>query len=298
MRAEDITIATAHIDPYLNMAINGKRKYNRETQILEPAVARPVIVDDGRLPRDDVMMTSSQADTALLTTSPALPGNNASDEWWMAYGQRIHQRFADGNPMGLRCDACTALAYFLLRTHGCSGSIAIVEQAQGNANGHWFLLIGSQENETLKFPRKFPRESFVVDLWGVGVKRQRGELNSISSVVTPASCVYSCGDNRLRIRAFTAGATTLPTMSAFKSDTFVKGWIGDSWRSSKLKALDNALNEFHENNVEASAVAAAYLAWREAKSEKYDAGPAESMRNTDGQITSLGAKFAWIGHPL
>ena len=293
MRNEDINIVKVHIDPYLQMTIAGKKNYNRETGVMTDSPARPVIVDDGKLPGDDVMMKGSQSDTALLLRG--VPGNNALESWWMEYGRRVHERFTDGNPMGIRCDTCTALAFYLLRTHNCGGSISVIEQAQGNANGHWFLLVGSQADEELAFPAQFPRGSFVVDLWGVGVKRQRGESHSLTSVIDPPSCVYSCGDNQLKTKIFRPGSTTLPTEAAFKLDTFVQGWVGDKWRSLKLKAIDSKLNDFHKNSATGAEVAAAYRAWVAAKDSKYDEGPSESVRNQRGQLTALAANLTWLG---
>jgi hypothetical protein len=290
MRAEDINIVTAQVDPYLTKTIV-KKSLDRESGAMRN-VERSVIVDDGMLPGNDPMMTGSQIATAQLLRD--IPGNNAQDAYWMEYGRRIHQSFLDDAPLGIRCHSCTALAFYLLRHNGCSGSISVIEQAKGNANGHWFLLVGSPTDAPIGFPDTFPRGSFVVDLWGVGVKRQRGESTSITSVFDPSSCVYSCGDNSLKRKINHAGATTVPSTAAFVTSTTVAGCIGDKSRSGKLKALDTKLDEYHAGTATLDDLAAAFTAWI-GKKDKRQGDEIDSIRNADGQMAALRQQLRWLG---
>ncbi|MFL6674170.1 MAG: hypothetical protein ACJ8LG_12885 [Massilia sp.] len=293
MRAADINLVVTHIDPYLNRTIV-KKSYNRETGAMADQ-HRFVIVDDGALPGNDAMMTGSQIATAQLLDGIA--GNDDSAAYWHEYGRRVHQSFVGGTPIGIRCDSCTALAFYLLRQNGCSGNISVIEQAIGKANGHWFLLVGAPKGAPISFDSNFPRGSFVVDLWGVGVKRQRGESHSITSVLDPSSCVYSCGDNKLKRKVTHDGTTTVPSKASFVSDTTVAGCIGDKSRSTKLKALDDKLDEFHASTATLDQLGNAFTAWIDKKTKR-QADDIDSIRNADGQMTALRQQLRWLGLAL
>lgn len=210
----------------------------------------------------------------------------------MEYGRRVHQKFLDDEPIGIRCDSCTALAFYLLQ--GCGGALSVIEQAKGNANGHWFLLVGCPTDATIAYRNTFPRGSFVVDLWGVGVKRQRNESTSITSVLDPSSCVYSCGDNSLKRKVHHNGFTTVPTTAAFVNDTTVPGCVGDKWRSTKLKELDAKLDQYHSGTATLDQLGAAFTAWI-GKKDKRQGDDIDSIRNADGQMTALRQKLGWLG---
>lgn len=290
MKAQDITIVTTQIDGFLNNTIT-KKSYNPQTGAMADEV-RPVIVDDGALPGNDPMMKSSQSDIALLLRG--IPGNSSSEAWWMEYGRRVAKKFTDNEPIGIRCDTCTALAYYLLRQNGCSGSISVIEQAQGNANGHWFLLVGCPSDEPISYPNNFPRGSFIVDLWGVGVKRQRGESTSITSVFNPAECVYSCGDNALKRKIHTPGLTTVPSEANFLADTTIVGCFGNKSRSTSLKALDAKLGEYHSEQATLTQLSTAFTAWIDSKTKR-QGDDIDSIRNADGQMAALRQQIRWLG---
>jgi len=54
-------------------------------------------------------------------------GDSNSELYWYDYGRLVREAM----PMGIRCDACTALAFYLLKGN-VSGSITVIEQDQGN----------------------------------------------------------------------------------------------------------------------------------------------------------------------
>lgn len=295
MRNGDIAIVQNHIDPFLYETIEGKKTFDRAQRRLVNLPTQHVIVDDGALPNDHVMMKGSMSDTALLLQG--MPDKaTGSPNYWMEYGRRIAERFRDGRPMGIRCDSCTALAFYLLRTHGCSGQISVIEQAEGKSTGHWFLLVGAHPEELLAYPNTFPRGSFVVDLWGVGVKRQRGENQSNTSVLDPPSCVYSCGNNQLKVKVSYPGWRTLPSKKLFKGETYQSGWFGDKWRSSKLKTLDGKLEKFHKGQASVQDVRTAFATWVQAKEKKYSdrGGATQSMRITQDLLDAFRDNFRWV----
>lgn len=290
MRAEDINIVTSQIDPYLAKTIV-KKSYDPKSGAMNN-VDRPVIVDDGALPGNDPMMTGSQIATAQLLKGIA--GNDDSEAYWSEYGRRIHQSFLDGEPLGIRCDSCTALAFYLLQQNGCSGAISVIEQATGKANGHWFLLVGCPLDTPITYPDDFARGSFVVDLWGVGVKRQRDEGHAISSVLDPSSCVYSCGDNKLKRKVSHAGLTAVPNKAKFVADTTVAGCFGNKGRSSKLNTLDNKLDDYHSGAATLDDLASSFSAWIDKKSKR-QGDEIDSIRNEEGQMAALRQQLRWLG---
>jgi hypothetical protein len=293
MRAEDLAVVVSQIDPYLHKTIV-KKSYDRSTGSMAN-VTRDVIVDDGALPGNDAMMTGSQIATAQLLEG--IPGNDSHESYWMEYGRRVHQKFEDEEPIGIRCDSCTALAFYLLRRNGCSGTISVIEQAIGKANGHWFLLVGCPTDATISFPNKFPKGSFAVDLWGVGVKRQRGESASVTSVLDPASCVYSCGDNSLKRKITYNGYTTVPSTTKFVADTTIDGFFGDKSRSKALKELDAKLDQYHSGAATLDQLGSAFTAWT-SKKDKRQGDDIDSIRNADGQMTALRQQLRWLGKPV
>ncbi|QDV33956.1 hypothetical protein [Tautonia plasticadhaerens] len=290
MRAFDINLVRNLIDPYLFRTIT-KKVYDPSNGVMRDEV-RPVIVDDGALPGNDPMMKSSQSDTALLLRG--LGGTNTSQDWWYEYGRRIHDRFQNTGPMGIRCDSCTALAFYLLRSNGCSGAITVIEQAKGNATGHWFLLVGCPDDATIQYRDRFPRGCFGVDLWGIGVRRQRGETTSTTSVLDPALCCYSCGDNSLRRKIHREGLTTVPTKGDFYHRTTVPGCIGNKTRSSRLKALDSTLQGYERGTTSVDQLARTFKAWADRKPTLLD-GEIDSIRNAEGQMTALRQSIRWLG---
>lgn len=293
MRAEDLGIVVNQIDPYLHKTIV-KKSYNRESGAMAN-VSRDVIVDDGALPGNDAMMTGSQIATAQLLDG--IPGNDSAESYWMEYGRRVHQKFEDGEPIGIRCDSCTALAFYLLRRNGCSGTISVIEQAIGKANGHWFLLVGCPTDVVIGYPDKFPRGCFAVDLWGVGVMRQRAQTASVTSVIDPASCVYACGDNVLKRKVTHAGFSTVPTTAKFVSDTTIDGFFGDKTRSKALKELDAKLDQYHSGAASVDQLGNAFTAWT-GKKDKRQGDDIDSIRNADGQMAMLRQQLRWLGKPV
>ncbi|WP_144240833.1 hypothetical protein [Dyella japonica] len=293
MRAEDINIVANHLDPYLHRTII-KKSYNPGTGRMAD-VSRSVIVDDGALPGNDPMMTGSQVATAQLLVG--IPGNDSQESYWLEYGRRIHQRFVDNEPLGIRCDSCTALAYYLLRTNGCSGHISVIEQAKGNANGHWFLLVGCPPGAAISYQNNFPRGSFVVDLWGVGVKRQRAESHSLTSVIDPASCIYSCGDDSLKRKINYAGSVTVPSQASFVAETTVSGCFGDKSRSAKLKALDGMLGQYHAGTATLEQLATTFTGWINNK-DKRQGDAIDSIRNATGKMAELRQSLRWLGRAV
>ena len=146
----------------------------------------------------------------------------------------------------------------------------------------------------LAYPDGFARGSFVVDLWGVGVKRQRGEGHAISSVLDPSSCVYSCGDNKLKRKVSHAGLATVPNKARFVADTTVAGFFGDKGRSSKLKALDNKLDDCHSGAATLDDLANSFTAWIDNKSKR-QGDEIDSIRNKEGQMAALRQQLRWLG---
>ena len=266
----DLTIVGNFIDPYLEKTLKLKTVDDPTTGKMTDT-ERPVITDDGKLPPNDPLMTNSQGRTALLLNG--MQGNTSTELYWYEYGRRVQEKFQNNEPMGIRCDTCTALAFFLLRREGCSGSITVIEQDEGKADGHWFLLVGCPQETNIVYPDKFPPGCFVVDLWGVGVKTQRGDTSTFTigkSAVNPARCVYSCTANKLTKKIYFPGITTptLPTKDQFVEETTVPGIVGDKSRSRELLALDRALDNFHKRIVGGDAVNTALQAWIGAKSKR------------------------------
>ena len=264
----DLTIVGTYIDPYLAKTLNLK---STAPDGKMTDTERPVITDDGKLAFNDPLMTNSQSQTALLIRG--VQGNDSTEQYWSEYGRLVHEKFQRDEPMGIRCDTCTALAFYLLRENGCTGSITVIEQDRGNANGHWFLLVGCPKETDIAYPADFPRGCFVVDLWGVGVKTQRGETGTFTigkSAVNPARCVYSCTANKLTKKIYVEGITTptLPTKEQFVRETTVPGIVGDKSRSGELQALDRALGNFHTGSGDINAVKTALQAWIGAKSKR------------------------------
>ncbi|WP_169978767.1 hypothetical protein [Tautonia rosea] len=290
LRLFDINLVRNLIDPYLFRTIT-KKVYNPTSGAMRNEV-RPVVVDDGALPGNDPMMKSSQSDTALLLQG--MGQNTVSESWWFEYGRRVHQRFQNVGSMGIRCDTCTALVFYLLRSNNCRGAITVIEQAQGNANGHWFLLVGCPKDAAIQYRDRFPRGCFAVDLWGVGVKRQRNETTSTTAVLDPASCCYSCGDNSIKRKVHRDGLTTVPSGRDFVRDTTVPGFIGNKWRSSKLKALDARLNDYQKGTATVDQLASAFKAWADKKPTLLD-GEIDSIRDREGQIRALREQIQWLG---
>lgn len=289
-RAQDIGIVQKTIDPYLTKTVV-KKSYDRSTGKMADTV-NPVIVDDGALPGNHPMMTGSQGATALLLEG--LKPERSSEAWWFEYGKRVHTSFEEGNPIGIRCDPCTALAFYLLRANGCTGSITVIEQAKGEANGHWFLLVGAPTDATIAFDKTFPRGSFIVDLWGAGVKTQRHEGDYDSAVFDPPECVYSCGDNSLKRRAQHAGRTTVPTTKQFVTATTVAGTFGTKSRSAALQALDTALDQYLTDKISLKNLGEMFKAWTDKKSKR-QGDAIDSIRNKDGVMTSLKQQLLWLG---
>ncbi|MGD9853108.1 MAG: hypothetical protein AB7T38_17815 [Nitrospirales bacterium] len=292
MRANDILIVTRLIDPYLNKTVT-KKKYDPQTGKMTNEV-RSVIVDDGALPGNDPMMTGSQVATAQMLKG--IDGNESSVDWWVEYGKRVNDKFKEGE-FGIRCDTCTALAFYLLKENNCTGSITVIEQAQGKANGHWFLLVGCPEDAKIAYPDIFPRGSFVVDLWGAGVKMQRKEQNIHSAVFDPSRCVYSCGDNSLKRKVHLGGATTVPTKGQFVTDTTIAGCFGNKGRSSALKKLDTQLDLYHKNQNQPKDLADAFTDWT-AKKNKRQGEDIDTIRNKEGAMTRLRSQIRWLGKPV
>jgi hypothetical protein len=296
MRAADVNIIRTFIDPYLNMTIQ-KRIRNPQSGVMANALF-PVIVDDGMLVGNHPMMTGSQIAVAQLLKAGAVGGNRSSIAYWREYGRLVFEKFRDGEPLGLRCDSCAALAYFILTERNCSASISVVEQSQGNANGHWFLLLGAAENAGIAYPSDFPYGSLVVDLWGVGVLRQRHLTNQITSVVKPATCIYSTGNNVLKIRATRLGHTvSIPTRIDFVNATTVRGWISLKERSVQLRNLDDVLDKFHIGEATLLELANAFKGWVNDKAKRQ--GPnIDSIRNATGKITELRDQLRWLGQDV
>lgn len=285
----DSNIVATQIDPYLRKTLTLK-SYDRNSGKMADTI-RPVIVDDGRLEGNDPLMKSSQSRTALLINE--VNGNNSSELYWYDYGRLVNGKFQSGEPMGIRCDTCTALAFYLLRQNGCSGSITVIEQDKGNANGHWFLVVGCPEAVDIAYPDKFPRGSFIIDLWGVGVKEQRGEHHAATSVINPPACVYSCQANKLTKKIYFPGINTLPTKEEFVGETTVPGCVGEKTRSGKLKTLDQALDDFHKRKIDIGAVNTALQAWIGAKSKR-QVDEIDSIRNKDGAMDRLRTQVQWL----
>lgn len=289
-RAQDIAIVTRTIDPYLTKTII-KKSYDRSTGRMDN-VSNPVIVDDGALPGNHPMMTGSQIATAQLLEG--LKPERSSEAWWFEYGKRVHESFEGGNPIGIRCDPCTALAFYLLRANNCAGSITVVEQAKGEANGHWFLLVGAPTDAAIAYEKTFPRGSFIVDLWGAGVKKQRGEGDYDTAVFDPPECVYSCGDNSLKRRANHAGRTTVPTTRQFVTATTVAGCIGNKSRSTSLQTLDTALDQYLTDKISLKNLGDAFKTWTDKKTKR-QGDAIDSIRNKDGSMSNLKQQLLWLG---
>jgi hypothetical protein len=289
-RAFDIGLVRTYVDPYLSRTIT-KKSYDLSTGRMVD-VPRNVIVDDGVLPGNDAMMTGSQIATAQLLRG--IPEADSTEGYWLEYGRRTYQRFLEDGPFGLRCDTCTALAFYVLRHHGFTGAISVIEQAIGKANGHWFLLAGCPPDETIAYKSNFPRGSFVIDLWGVGVMRQRGESTSDTSVIEPSSCVYSCGDNRLQRKVHVNGQTTAPSAAKFISATTVPGCFGNKSRSTALKALDSRLGQYHSGKATLDQLGLAFTAWINKKAQR-KSEDIVSIRNADGAMRKLREQMIWLG---
>src|SRR5580692_12300780 len=122
--SEDLAQVVTLIDPYLEETLQLKT-------VDDPATGRmvereyKVIVDDGRPDAIQPLMRSSEGRTAALMTQ--VQGDSNSEHYWYEYGRLVHEKFQSNQPMGIRCDACTALAYFLLKGN-VSGSITVIEQ--------------------------------------------------------------------------------------------------------------------------------------------------------------------------
>ena len=289
----DLNVVKAQIDPYLAKTLKLK-SYDPESGNMANT-ERPVITDDGKLPPNDPLMTNSQSRTALLIGG--VQGNPNSEHYWSEYGRLVHEKFQKDEPMGIRCDTCTALAFYLLKGN-VSGSITVIEQNQGKANGHWFLLVGCPKETDIKYPNEFPRGCFVVDLWGVGVLAQRKTRPGETSLVFPPKCIYDCGaGNTLTKKIYVEGITTLPTKEQFVRETTVPGLIADKSRSGELQALDRALDNFHKRSGDINAVNTALQAWIGAKSKRHQ-GPQgeviESIRNKDKYMESLRTQVQWL----
>lgn len=290
MKQHDARIGLNFIDKYLRKTIV-KKSYNPDTGSMTDQ-EYPVIVDDGKLPGNHPMMKSSQSDTALLLRG--IPGSDSSEQYWLEYGRRVADSFSADKPIGIRCDSCTALAFYLLRQNGCRASITVIEQAKGNANGHWFLLVGCDNQETITYQGGFPRGSFVVDLWGVGVQMQRNTGKYRNSVIDPALCIYDCNDNKLTRKVYSKGETTVPTKKSFIRSTTISGCLFNKSRGKSLKALDKKLDDYHCNRASLHDLAQAFNYWVRDKRTRQGA-QIDSIRNAQGQMNALRRNIRWLG---
>jgi len=294
MQRFDMGLVVNHVDPYLALRVV-KKSYNPDTGVMGD-VQRWVIVDDGLLLRNDAMMTNSQVTTAQVLRG--LAGPNNTEGYWMEYGRRVHEEFVAGRPFGLRCDSCTALAFYLLRHNGFTGSLAVIEQGTGNATGHWFLLAGCPADALIGYPDRFPRGSFTIDLWGTGVLQQRGVIVGGSSLASPARCIYDCGNNGLTRKVYFPGATTVPTTASFVRDTTVAGcWWGNKSRSAALQVLDRRLDEYHRGAATLIQLGAAFTAWLGEKAQRRGA-VIDTIRDADGAMTRLRRQLGWLGRAV
>jgi hypothetical protein len=128
------------------------------------------------------------------------------------------------------------------------------------------------------------------------VKRQRGENQSITSALSPAFCVYSCGNNALTVKVTCDGAETIPSLKAFKAATHVTGWFGDKWSSGKLSTWDGTIKKYHKGEATAQEVQTALDAWIAKKDEKYknSGGATQSIRITQALCDDMSARLNWV----
>ena len=161
---------------------------------IDPFLRDRHIVNDGNPQADPQGMKSSEGLAILYAR--ALKGRSKNDrEFWMTMGEVVDRE----QRKGIRCDQCTALVIYTLQNRrDFTASLAVIEQGQGNSQGHWFVAVGMPEAFHPVYPNTFGN-AFVVDLWGAGVLEER------SSVVDPGRCLYRCGKNELHRRAYFQG---------------------------------------------------------------------------------------------
>lgn len=164
------------------------------------------IVDDGALePTDSAMQMSMAHGTQFVLHARSKGFKKAvhtDPKWWLTYGEWINDRNEKKTDTKIRCDGCTALAFYLIHKMYPKLPVHVVEQGTGNAVGHWFILVGDPASKAIQYNEDWGGDCFVVDLWGAYVLQSRGTDKKADAVVSPARCLYSVDStNKLAIRA-------------------------------------------------------------------------------------------------
>jgi hypothetical protein len=161
---------------------------------IDPFLTSRHIVNDGNPQADPMGMKSSEA-LAILYARSVKDYSKNDQNFWLTMGDVV----ARETKKGIRCDQCTALViHTLSHRRDFSASLAVIEQGQGNSQGHWFVAVGMPEDFRPVYPNTFGN-AFVIDLWGAGVAEEH------TSVVDPGRCIWSCGKNELHRRAYFQG---------------------------------------------------------------------------------------------